>query len=392
MSTRLGTPDAFQMPDRRSGHFHVNWSFTAPGVYCLAMSAHNRLAESGAPVSDAGVLTVLVGDGDPYRQETCAERGTRPAAAPSAPSTAPVGETHVLESDNEEEDGSTRQDFAELTPRLRDGRLKVPLVDGDAVGPGTEYDDVVVRLGANSRAEIYGEDSGEPRAPWVGEEGAQVWELSEYPGTRGRYVLGWNTLGLDPDALDGDVRWSLTGVTGPASGPAPGRFVLHDEWGVLRAGGQALWNTRPGYEADAFDLWAGRRDAGTWVFDAPGVYCVGMRWSATRADGTPLSTEKTLTFVVGDEQPETVTPCVGGKKPTPPDDGGPPAPDAPGDASGDGSGEGGSPLAPVRKAVRRRPMRAPAARRRPAARPRPSRLRGRVRRRTGRGCGWSTGR
>ncbi|MGX6448134.1 choice-of-anchor M domain-containing protein, partial [Patulibacter sp. S7RM1-6] len=327
-STREGTPDAVRMLARASGHWHATWSFTAPGVYCLNMSVRNRTADSGRPVEDHGVLTVVVGDEvDPYGTKTCAEQGARPTGTPAAqPVRATAGQTHVLDS----EDTTTNRAFAALTPQLQDGALDVPLVEGSDRGPGVAYDldDAIIRLPKDANATIGTADAGAgSRVPWAGEDGQRVWEIDE-AGEEGRYRLGWDTTRLADDDLQGDLRWRLTGVEGP------GEFVLHDEWS--HRAGHALLSTRPGHTADRYDLWAGRRDNGTWIFSRAGVYCVGMEWSGTRGDGTAVSTTKTVTFVVGDVDPATVTPCGHGGGDSPQDGGA-------GAGGGSGAGAGVTP-------------------------------------------------
>ena len=327
LSTRQGVPDAVRMLARASGHWHATWSFTKPGIYCLNLSARNRKAADGAPVQDDGVLTVVVGDAiDPYGSETCAERDVRPKGTPAAePDVAPAGQRHVLDMQG----GARSRAFAALTPRLRDGRLEVPLVEGSDRGPGTAHDvdDAILRMTKEPNGVIGTADAGAgSRVPWAGENGQRIWEVDE-AGEQGRYRLGWDTTRLADDDLQGDLTWRLTGVEGP------GEFVLHDEWG--HRAGKALLSTRAGYAADRFDLWPGHRVDGTWFVTEPGTYCVGVTWSGTRRDGTPLEVRKTLTIVAGDVDVERVTPCGrGGHGDRPPVDG-PPTQQPPPSGGGD---------------------------------------------------------
>jgi surface-anchored protein len=322
-STRIGTPDAVRMLARASGHWHANWTFTTPGIYCLNMSVANRAAADGAPVGDHGVLTVIVGDEhDGYRTESCAERGVRPQGVPPAvaPDRAPAGRTHVLDS----EIATPSRAFATFTPRIVGGALDVDLVEGSDRGGGVAYDpeDVIVRLGASARGTIGDADAGAgPRVPWAGEQDQQIWEIEESTEGHSRYNLGWSTLGIDPGQVQGDLTWRLTGVQGP------GEFILHNEWS--HRAGHALLSSRAGHLAEQFELWPGRRDSGTWILSQPGVHCVGMEWSAILPDGRKVTNAKTLTFAVGD--PATVTPCAHragqpGPPATPDEPGGPPGP------------------------------------------------------------------
>jgi surface-anchored protein len=297
-STRAGLPDAVRML-AGANHWHASWSFTAPGVYCLAFGAANRTV-AGSPVGDAQVLTVVVGDAiDPYRTDTCAQAGVTPTAAPWAPAEAPRGGPVTVA----ESEGDASKRFYDLLPRLDGDRLELLLHDGSATGPGTlrSLDDVVLRLGPSTRTTLSADD---PRAPALAAAGATVWELDE-DVTRNRYLLGWDT--TKTNGLLGDLDWTLESVAGP------GRFALSDEWGANHGGAPLL--TRAG---DRVALWPGRRDRGTWAFSAPGVYCATFTLSGTNTDGTPLTTRQVLTFLVGDGDPATVVPCGRGGHATEP--------------------------------------------------------------------------
>lgn len=286
-STRAGLPDAVRML-AGSNHWHASWSFTAPGVYCLAFGASNRTV-AGAPVDDAQQLTVVVGDAiDPYRIDTCAQAGVAPTAEPLAPAIAP-GSGPVTVADSE---GSSSKRFYDLVPRLDVERLELLLHDGSTTGPGTlrSLDDVVLRLGPSTRV---------TRA-----DGTAAWELDE-DVSRNRYLLGWDS--TKTSGLDGDLDWTLESIAGP------GRFALTDEWGLNHGGGPLISTA-----GDRVAIWPGRRDRGTWSFTAPGVYCATFALDGRRAGGAPVAARQVVTFLVGDGDPAAVVPCGRGGKATAP--------------------------------------------------------------------------
>lgn len=282
-STRVGLPDAVRVLDRLGGHWHANWSFTAPGIYCLNMSAANRRAATGAPVADEQVLTVVVGDAiDPYRIQTCAQRGVRPTGThPRTPAEAPAGTAHLARTDEQ----SSERDAYDLQPQLRDGALRVAVLEGDPGGPGTLHgpEDVVFHVGPTR-------------------------ELGESTDAN-RYVLGSDMTALDGEDLTGDLSWRLVALEGP------GELTIGDEWHDHRGG--ALLSSIPGTVPDGRNLWAGRRDGLAWRFSAPGAYCATFEWSGTSGDGGALRDQRTLTFAV-DVDPAAVVPCAR-RTPMPPD-------------------------------------------------------------------------
>ncbi|MDW5598818.1 choice-of-anchor M domain-containing protein, partial [Conexibacter stalactiti] len=311
-STRIGLPDGVRML-AGANHWHASWSFTAPGVYCLAFGAANRVAGSGSAVGDAQVLTVVVGDAiDPYQLDSCPQAGVAPTATHRrSPQVAARGGAVVVA---DSESGSAKR-FYDVVPRLAGGALDVALLDGSPLGPGIarDLDDVVLRVGPSARTSL---SAADPRLPWLGAAGAPLWEVDE-DVTRAGYVLGWDTTKLDPAALDGDLSWRLTGVEGP------GAFLLSDEWGERHRA--ALLSSRAAAGSERVELWPERRDRASWAFTAAGVYCVGFEWTGRRADGEPVAARRVVTFLVGDGDPTVVVPCGRGGRasgPPPHDDGG----------------------------------------------------------------------
>ncbi|AAT89763.1 hypothetical protein Lxx20530 [Leifsonia xyli subsp. xyli str. CTCB07] len=54
-----------------------------------------------------------------------------------------------------------------------------------------------------------------------------------------------------------------------------------------------------------------------WSFSQPGVYCVPVTWTATKAGSrTPVSVRKVLTFAAGVADDTGITSCSRGQKPT----------------------------------------------------------------------------
>lgn len=274
-STRQGLPNGGLVPP----HGHLNWDFSAPGVYCLGVDATARRT-SGEQLRDRQTLTFVVGDEiDPATVAPCG-RGGDPVPTGThtlSPEQAPAGRTVELGAGSQA--AGAENAFATLAPGLDSGGdLDVRVVRGAPDGPGTAYDpaDVVFRV---------------PERP-ASEPGARFWELG------GSATLDLDTYGLPPEALRGDLTWALTEVSGP------GAFAVES----FRLGGTLLGSVDG--EPRSFEAWPGHRDTDTtWTFTAPGVYCVGMRWSAVSASGAPVSDERVLTFVAGDA-PAAPEPCA----------------------------------------------------------------------------------
>ncbi|MDW5593135.1 choice-of-anchor M domain-containing protein [Conexibacter stalactiti] len=297
LSSRMGLPASYGVGG--GTHVHNNWSFTAPGVYCLALSVSGRAATTAAPLSDRGQLTVAVGV-DPSVVEPCDRRGAPPVpAAPARPAAGAVG-------------GSPRvsRGFFELRPRVVGEKLDVALVERDGSGAGVRRDpgDVVLHSRPETSARA------PTRRPWRASSGQRTRVLGD---VRGSARLDWSMVELPAGQLDGDLAWRLKSVVGP------GTLTL-DTRASERAARPDLSNGA-GYEQPELALWPGAvvRGPATWSASAPGVYCVELEWAGRLAGGAAVSRTERLTLAIDEPardldgtplpatiDPATVVPCA----------------------------------------------------------------------------------
>ncbi|MDA0140347.1 choice-of-anchor M domain-containing protein [Solirubrobacter deserti] len=278
-STRQGLP----MARTSTGHFHMAWYVTEPGVYCLNMGASARRA-AGRATAQAQLTIVTATDaaGAPIDASTivpCGRRGSEaPVASPTAvPAAAAGGPAHVVTSDR-----------YELRPRLDGDALAVDLAQFSGRDPGSTRrpEDVVFYQRAPRLP---------PTAPWQSPSGGDVAQLR--PGTSGPQ-LGWSTTRI----ADGDLQWRLVNVDGPGTVTIDDAVSRTHEQRPVLGGGQ-----------NTYTLWPGSTSEGTWSFSAPGVYCVGLEW---RTDNG-ASVQHKLTFAIDTPpgtpatiDPATVKPCA----------------------------------------------------------------------------------
>lgn len=253
ISTLQGFPQALAFG--KGKHAHYNWSFTAPGVYCMAVSASTDMPD-GSRQEARGFLTQIVGSAfDPSTIEPCGRQLAYPTPpvqdVPSATDPAPV----VW--DNGESFIGVSLDRGALSATVNRSADRF-----DAPAVAHSIDDVIAHSAPENTV-------------------------------NGRYssfvVDGWNTLGMPADALRGHVEWRIDEARGP---------------------GNVSWSNGGEYADQSFDVAAGRltqrlaagavgntRAAGFSV-TRPGLYCLDMSWSATTAAGEVVSDAHTLTLVV----------------------------------------------------------------------------------------------
>lgn len=249
-STRKGLPDAWSFEN--GYHTHFNWSFTAPGVYCMAFSVQTTMPD-GTRQKAHGQLTQIVGsEYDPTTIAPCGRTQDYPAVAHRTVK-APTQAAPVI---------SYRQNAA-LTLALRGGKLAATYDQEDdrGAGPATSYsvDDVI----------MYGR---------AGDD----WPY-RLAGTR---TVTWDTAQIDDDQLDGDITWSVDAVHGPGDllVQAPG------EWSDEK------FDTGRGIDSQR--LWAeAKRENLRWEVTRPGKYCVDMTWTAKTAAGDTVGDHHVLTLV-----------------------------------------------------------------------------------------------
>lgn len=125
---------------------------------------------------------------------------------------------------------------------------------------------------------------------FLGAEGAAIWLA---PQTQAAGVLwpGWNTEGIRPGELVGDtLTLELVNTKAPEGGSV-------EVFQSSPFGTQRVFSSRE--KLPALQQPVGSHVHANWAFTATGTYELTFRASATRMDGTPVSTEQTYTFVVG---------------------------------------------------------------------------------------------
>ncbi|QOC91031.1 choice-of-anchor M domain-containing protein [Micromonospora craniellae] len=267
-STRLGLPAAQWVPLHR--HAHYNWSFTAPGVYCVAMSLRAETS-AGQRLTDSEQLTIAVGDATDANAVTpCGRTQPYPEAVPASPTPVPGHGPVVL-------DAGVTSMVSTLDADGLNTRLKV--FDAAAAGWGAtrNLDEVIF----HRPAALSGAAHHVPGFPTP----VYGWSL---PATR------WDLTGIPPHQVSGDIRWSLAALAGPGDV-------------ALSAGetqrGPYVFNTATGHR-DPYALWAGSaggaaNSALSWSFSRPGKYCITMKWQADLPDGGgTVADTRILTFVV----------------------------------------------------------------------------------------------
>ncbi|MEV6377086.1 TIGR03773 family transporter-associated surface protein [Micromonospora musae] len=262
-NTRLGSPTAFQEPVNT--HFHPYWTFTAPGVYCVAVDATAQLTD-GSWASGSGQITFVVGDAvDPATVTPC-ERNGKPVPVATPHGAVSVDTTGVYRATGDDDEN------IELT--LEQSKLAAVASTTASVNTPARYrdpEDVILEVPTYSQQ-------------------TESWRL---PGVE-QLGLGLDTTRLDPARLkDGVVTIGL----GTVDGPGAVATTNSADTGVSTSLSSAAGGNR------SFDLVArsvaNRGGPFYWSFSKAGVYCVPITAHATLADGTQTQTSMTLTFVAG---------------------------------------------------------------------------------------------
>ncbi|WP_272878580.1 TIGR03773 family transporter-associated surface protein [Rothia nasimurium] len=125
---------------------------------------------------------------------------------------------------------------------------------------------------------------------FLGAEGSTIW-LAPQTQVAGVLWPGWNTEGIHPGELAGDkLTLELVKTKAPEGGAV--EVFQSSPFGTER-----VFSSRE--KLPALQQPVGSHVHANWAFTATGTYELTFRASATRADGTPVSTEQTYTFVVG---------------------------------------------------------------------------------------------
>ncbi|KTR94742.1 hypothetical protein NS220_08095 [Microbacterium testaceum] len=308
----------------------VAMAFGAAGRACVTLNSHAQLAD-GTFVNRDLALTFAVGV-DPETVEPCAQPVEMAPQAPH-PVVSTQEKTTVLDS------GTVL-----MAPTMADGALTLNAVTMDR-GRTTAFDPARVVLSLPHRDTRWPAADGSTanKELWSRHlpEGATAYRTS------GRHVPDDRRLG---DEHANDLVIDLDGRFVSADGlkvtPDEGASVAFDLEGVTVTRGQGRFFTyRQDYSPDLnlpedIGFWDGSADGermtqgravstteewgdpfytraaeyegapalGT-VFTDAGVYCVTVRSSTTRSDGTPAEDRATFTFAVGVDA-STVTPCA----------------------------------------------------------------------------------
>ncbi|WP_158020891.1 TIGR03773 family transporter-associated surface protein [Buchananella hordeovulneris] len=339
--------DSFQIDSSRGTG---SWAFTAPGVYCLQFT---RAAEvDGQAQSVTSTLAVAV-DSDPAGvsgHHCTPSPQPQPAPPTSAPSDAPTADPSsepttppaptptaspsaqpTVKPTPTAKPTPTTKPTPSLTPRPRPSASPprpprpapwrpVPNRSVNARGAtvlNTGHIDVASLL-VNGRLQTVIKDTtqgGQPRwlspartvlqvlpAAWqrVPAVSAQQLGLRQefvylLPQSQDQRLLwpGWSTEHIPGGQTPGGVSWGLTDVRGP------GHFVLFESDAFGRA--KPLLSSIDGVnEKDRMVIGERTHAHGSWVFTAPGSYCLGMARTARTADGQVVSDTFYLHVAVGE--------------------------------------------------------------------------------------------
>ncbi|UUU20198.1 TIGR03773 family transporter-associated surface protein [Streptomyces sp. DSM 40750] len=304
-------PDEHRLPVGQRGD--TRWEFSEDGTYRVIFTAEATAAD-GRELSVGTVYTVVVGgtaDGEapaaetPVAEEPSVEETAAPTprgpksltrAVEAEPATAPaaadvVSDRKVL--------GEGHVDFA---ARVVDGGLRIHIKDGTVSGKTTwrEPSSVVLHVKPAARNTL---PAGDEFA-FLGKGGDPVWLLDQVQ-QEGLLWPGWSTDNMEAGAIKGGVTFSLTKVEGP------GAHALYTYDAM--SGANVLFNSKDGVP-DSFDVPANTHAHGGWAFTKDGTYRLTFRMSGTLANGAKVSDTETVTFVVGDTDPGTVTPGDGSGK------------------------------------------------------------------------------
>ncbi|MFI0942844.1 TIGR03773 family transporter-associated surface protein [Streptomyces sp. NPDC021020] len=268
--TKWGTPASYSffVP----AHVHAYWAFSAQGRYCLNMNASTELAD-GSWIRGSGMLTVWVGDPAEAKNVTPCDRDTSvtPPVDTAPPAHATPAESAVLfAGDNNEMD---------IAPQFTsDGAADAPAYlhpSLSAAGQYRDLDDVVVSYSHTIRDD--------------------VWQPNTYQ------MVKLSTDRLPWGSMDGQLKVSLGDVRGPGTA-------------AFRTGDNPTELTQQ----------SGMKNDLALFVSKPGVYCVPLTFSMTRAGrSSPVSTTRTLTIAAGDTDPtdssyidrSKITTCSRGQQP-----------------------------------------------------------------------------
>lgn len=256
----LSAADVF--PAAVGSHSHVNWAFTAPGVYRVGLKAAGTLVAGSQPIESA-VVTF------------------------SFEIRAPV-----------------QFDEGEIDFEIvyADGEWETVLLD-EAAGREFETDEAWLVAKPAAKQLV----PADPAFAFLGTAGSPVHILPQEE-TAGLLFLGIAGDEIAPGLFNGEtVQLQLVSANGP------GEFALYE---VDAFGAPTVFmNTRGGLSsADVFPVAVGSHSHVNWAFSAPGEYALTFKASGTLAAGGMLteSTDVTLSFLIQDTGPVLTATTVNG--------------------------------------------------------------------------------
>lgn len=277
------------------------WSFTAPGVYCIPMTWSATLASTHQHVSTTKTLTVVAGSYDPA-DATYIDRSTVTTCSRGQQTTPPGGSEDPDDpggDDLPDSDATVlRAGHVDIASQFEDGALRTRVKDSSS-GEGVVYrdlGDVVFYADERSRTSIPAGAS----SSFLGRAGDPVWIL---PQVQDDFLLwpGWSTEEVPIEATKAGVDWRLTDITGP------GEFLLFQEDSFGEP--TVLFNTRDGISgADSLNIPKNTHAHGSWAFTAEGTYCLAFERSAALASGATASDKFVMAMAVGAVDPQKVDP------------------------------------------------------------------------------------
>ncbi|MEU4657842.1 TIGR03773 family transporter-associated surface protein [Streptomyces sp. NPDC023723] len=317
-----GQPDVRRLPV--GARADTRWEFSADGTYQVIFNAEATAAD-GRDLSVGTVYTVVVGDTAAADEssagqevpfpETPASSGAveQPGAAIADESEAgsraaktATATTLTAAADDNGDDSAVVSEkkvlddgHVDFAARVVDGKLQIHLKDGTVAGRTIwrEPSSVVLHVKPAARNTVPDNDE----FTFLGQAGAPVWLLDQVQ-QEGLLWPGWSTDNITAGATEGNVRFSLTAVDGP------GAYALYTYDAM--SGADVLFDSGDGVP-DSFDVAPNTHAHGGWAFTAQGTYRLTFRMSGKLAGGKAVSDTETVTFVVGDTDPSTVSPGGG---------------------------------------------------------------------------------
>lgn len=312
-------------------HTHANWVFTAPGEYTLTFVASAHLAQGGQIASLPQRYAFTVGGDSPLTPNPPDAQDPDPDTDPAPPHTAPGPQTPPSDgtppapatthtppaaaSTNPPATATTTEEECIATPVtqtispgdvtigsdghfdfgpvLEGGELK-PRVKDDRLSPAQWVDPatLVFHLGAKAAQQAPG-----GAFDFLGT--GTIWQI---PLTQEAGVpwLGWNT---QHPSIAGHTQGPITLTLDALDGPGHLAVYSVNSWGQPA---DRFFGTLDGFPRST-EITVGGSGVhvhGIWAFTEPGIYVATMTFSGT-VDGAHRSGSTTLTFAVGDVDPQT---------------------------------------------------------------------------------------